>query len=71
MQADKLFCITTPSLQPYELPHWVPLHDSEALLKSLLEQTPSTGANAPALGGSGGWPLRCCPRYQSSACSQA
>ncbi len=53
MQADKLFCITTPSLQPYELPHWVPLHDSEALLKSLLEQTPAPGADVPAHGGSG------------------
>ena len=62
VQADKLFCITTPSLQPYELPHWVPLHDSEALLKSLLEQTPSPGAHVPALGGSGGCPSRCCSR---------
>ena len=61
VQADKLFCITTPSLQPYELPHWVPLHDSEALLKSLLEQKAAPGADVPALAGSGECPFRQCP----------
>lgn len=37
LQADKLFCMTTPSLQPFDLPHWLPISDAEQLLQSLLE----------------------------------
>ena len=37
LQADKLFCITTPSLQPFDLPQWLPISDAEQLLQSLLE----------------------------------
>lgn len=37
LQADKLFCLTTPSLQPFDLPHWLPISDAERLLTSLLE----------------------------------
>ena len=39
LQADKLFCLTTPSLQPFDLPHWLPISDAERLLTSLLEST--------------------------------
>lgn len=37
LQADKLFCLTTPSLQPFDLPHWLPISDAEHLLTSLLQ----------------------------------
>ena len=37
LQADKLFCITTPSLQPFDLPQWLPISDAEQLLQNLLE----------------------------------
>ncbi|KAL3154263.1 hypothetical protein ABBQ32_013759 [Trebouxia sp. C0010 RCD-2024] len=37
LQADKLFCMTTPSLQPFDLPQWLPISDAEQLLQSLLE----------------------------------
>ena len=37
LQADKLFCITTPSLQPFDLPQWLPISDAERLLQQLLE----------------------------------
>ena len=37
LQADKLFCMTTPSLQPFDLPHWLPISDAEQLLQNLLE----------------------------------
>lgn len=45
LQADKLFCITTPSLQPFDLPQWLPISDAERLLQSLLE-TKGKEANA-------------------------
>ena len=37
LHADKLFCMTTPSLQPYDLPHWLPISGAEQLLTSLLQ----------------------------------
>ncbi|DBA99769.1 TPA: hypothetical protein ACH3X3_012313 [Trebouxia sp. C0006] len=45
LQADKLFCMTTPSLQPFDLPHWLPISDAEQLLQNLLE---SKGKDAHA-----------------------
>ena len=37
LQADKLFCLTTPDLQPFDLPHWLPISDAERLLTSLMQ----------------------------------
>ena len=45
LQADKLFCITTPSLQPFDLPQWLPISDAERLLQQLLEDK-NNGARA-------------------------
>ena len=45
LQADKLFCITTPSLQPFDLPQWLPISDAERLLQQLLEDN-NSGAQA-------------------------
>ncbi len=48
LQADKLFCMTTPSLQPFDLPHWLPISDAEQLLQNLLEsKDKDTHAHAP------------------------
>lgn len=47
LQADKLFCITTPSLQPFDLPQWLPISDAEQLLQNLLE-TKDADVHAPA-----------------------
>jgi acetylglutamate kinase len=46
LQADKLFCMTTPSLQPFDLPHWLPISDAEQLLQNLLESK-DKDAHAP------------------------
>lgn len=54
LQADKLFCITTPSLQPFDLPQWLPISDAEQLLQSLLE---SKDQDATAVIQQSGWPL--------------
>ena len=54
LQADKLFCITTPSLQPFDLPQWLPISDAEQLLQSLLE---SKDKDASATIQHSGWPL--------------
>ncbi len=37
LQADKLFCMTTPSLQPFDLPQWLPISDAQQLLQNLLD----------------------------------
>ena len=52
LQADKLFCITTPSLQPFDLPQWLPISDAEQLLQSLLE---TMGKEANAMLAQSGW----------------
>ena len=55
LQADKLFCLTTPDLQPFDLPHWLPISDAERLLTSLMQskdgdQTEqSSGVHSPSL----------------------
>lgn len=46
LQADKLFCITTPSLQPFDLPQWLPISDAEQLLQSLLESKDRDASSA-------------------------
>ena len=43
LQADKLFCLTTPTLQPYDLPHWLPISDAEKLLQNLLQSKDEHG----------------------------
>lgn len=60
LQADKLFCITTPSLQPFGLPQWLPISDAEQLLQSLLE---SKDQDASAAIQQSGWPLSIAAEY--------
>lgn len=67
LQADKLFCITTPSLQPFDLPQWLPISDAEQLLQSLLE---SKDKDASATIQQSGWPL-IIGYYTCKACQYA
>ena len=48
LQADKLFGITVPSIQPFNLPQWLPISDAEQLLQNLLEAANMVPGDQPS-----------------------